>query len=63
MSSSHLAVMVLLGLLVPQPEQFNQLFADLVMIPALRMVFLPLLHNAPSEELAEALTKLQQSVR
>ena len=42
---------------------FNQLFADLVMIPALRMVFLPLLHNAPSKELAEALIKLQHSVK
>jgi hypothetical protein len=42
---------------------FNQLFADLVMLPALRIVFLPLLHNAPSQELAEALIKLQQSVK
>lgn len=42
---------------------FNQLFADLVMLPSLRVVLLPLLHNAPSQELAEALLKLQQSVR
>lgn len=39
---------------------FNQLFADLVMIPTLRMVFLPLLNSSPSEELANALIKLQQ---
>ncbi|CCN85002.1 conserved hypothetical protein [Vibrio nigripulchritudo SFn27] len=42
---------------------FNQLFADLVMLPELRMVLLPLLHNAPSPELADALIKLQQSTR
>ncbi|PWI34476.1 DUF3549 domain-containing protein [Vibrio albus] len=42
---------------------FNQLFADLVMLPALRIVFLPLLHNAPSQELADALIRLQQSVK
>ncbi|EJH2587728.1 DUF3549 family protein [Vibrio parahaemolyticus] len=39
---------------------FNQLFADLVMLPELRMVLLPLLHSSPSEELATALIKLQQ---
>ena len=42
---------------------FNQLFADLVMLPELRMVLLPLLHNAPSQELATALLKLQQNTR
>ncbi len=41
---------------------FNQLFSDLVMLPALRMVLLPLLHNTPSPELAEALIKLQRSL-
>jgi hypothetical protein len=40
---------------------FNQLFADLVMIPKLRMILLPLLHSTPSPELTEALTTLQQS--
>ena len=40
---------------------FNQLFADLVMLPDLRMVLLPLLNSNPSEELAHALIKLQQS--
>ncbi len=38
---------------------FNQLFADLVMIPQLRMVLLPLLHSTPSPQLVEALTNLQ----
>ncbi|WED21189.1 DUF3549 family protein [Vibrio sp. JC009] len=42
---------------------FNQLFADLVMIPNLRLVFLPLLHSNPSKELAQALLKLQQATR
>ncbi len=37
---------------------FNQLFADLVMIPQLRMVLLPLLHSTPSPQLVEALTNL-----
>ncbi|MDG3088876.1 DUF3549 family protein [Vibrio hannami] len=42
---------------------FNQLFADLVMIPSLRMILLPLLHGAPSEELAQALVNLQQATK
>ncbi|NRF62744.1 DUF3549 family protein [Vibrio coralliilyticus] len=42
---------------------FNQLFADLVMLPELRMVLLPLLHSAPSQELAEALVKLQHATK
>lgn len=42
---------------------FNQVFADLVMVPSLRMVLLPLLHSNPSEELANALILLQQSTR
>ncbi len=42
---------------------FNQLFADLVMLPELRMVLLPLLHGAPSQELAQALTNLQQQTK
>lgn len=42
---------------------FNQLFADLVMIPSLRMVFLPLLNSNPSPELANALIKLQQAAK
>ena len=41
---------------------FNQ-FADLVMLPELRMVLLPLLHSSPSEELATALVKLQQATK
>ncbi|KFA96420.1 MULTISPECIES: DUF3549 family protein [Vibrio] len=40
---------------------FNQLFADLVMMPSLRLVLLPLLHSSPSPELAQALVALQQS--
>lgn len=42
---------------------FNQLFADLVMLPELRMVLLPLLHSSPSPELANALLKLQQATK
>ncbi|MGF1747640.1 DUF3549 family protein [Vibrio cionasavignyae] len=40
---------------------FNQLFADLVMMPSLRMVLLPLLHSTPSQELTTALVGLQQA--
>lgn len=39
---------------------FNQLFADLVMIPQLRRVMLPLLHSTPSPQLVAALTQLQK---
>lgn len=42
---------------------FNQLFADLVMLPELRMILLPLLHSSPSEELAQALIRLQQATK
>lgn len=42
---------------------FNQLFADLVMLPELRMVLLPLLHSSPSPELANALFNLQQATK
>ena len=42
---------------------FNQLFADLVMLPELRMVLLPMIHSAPSNELAAALLKLQQATK
>ncbi|MDE1328969.1 DUF3549 family protein [Vibrio aestuarianus] len=42
---------------------FNQLFADLVMLPELRMVLLPLLHSSPTEELANALILLQQATK
>lgn len=42
---------------------FNQLFADLVMLPELRMVVLPLLHSSPSDELADALLRLQQAAK
>ncbi len=42
---------------------FNHLFADLVMIPGLRVVFLPLLHGSPSPELAAALLNLQQEAK
>jgi hypothetical protein len=42
---------------------FNQVFADLVMIPQIRMTLLPLLHSTPSEELANALQLLQLSTK
>ncbi|OBT16868.1 hypothetical protein A9264_10255 [Vibrio sp. UCD-FRSSP16_10] len=44
-------------------ELFNQLFADLVMQPKLRMVILPMLHQAPSQKLASALINLQQNTK
>ncbi|RAH17596.1 DUF3549 domain-containing protein, partial [Vibrio vulnificus] len=37
--------------------------ADLVMLPQLRMVLLPLLHSSPSPELANALLNLQQATK
>ncbi|MGV2987606.1 DUF3549 family protein [Vibrio sp. E150_011] len=40
---------------------FSQVFADLVMMPSLRLVLLPLLHSTPSQELTQALVALQQS--
>ncbi|MDN2481824.1 DUF3549 family protein [Vibrio agarivorans] len=42
---------------------FNQLFADLVMLPELRVVMLPLLHSNPSPQLAQALIKLQDHAK
>ncbi|MDB1124624.1 DUF3549 family protein [Vibrio algarum] len=42
---------------------FNQIFADLVMQPALRLVLLPLLHSNPSNDLAAALVSLQQTTK
>lgn len=42
---------------------FNQLFADLVMLPELRVILLPLLHSTPTPELARALEHLQQAAR
>ncbi|MZI93507.1 DUF3549 family protein [Vibrio sp. CAIM 722] len=42
---------------------FNQLFADLVMLPQLRMVILPLLHASPSPELTQALMELQRNTK
>ncbi len=46
-----------------QQALFNQLFADLVMLPELRVILLPLLHTTASEELATALSTLQQQTR
>ncbi|MDA9556206.1 DUF3549 family protein [Vibrio sp.] len=42
---------------------FNQLFADLVMLPELRLTLLPLLHSNPSKELANALIALQTAAK
>ncbi|MDR9830148.1 DUF3549 family protein [Vibrio sp. FNV 38] len=42
---------------------FNQLFSDLVMLPELRIVMLPLLHSNPSPQLANALLKLQTQTK
>ncbi|KDM90177.1 hypothetical protein EA58_18570 [Photobacterium galatheae] len=42
---------------------FNQLFADLVMLPALRGIMLQVLHREANPELTEAITRLQQAAR
>ncbi|MEJ2766633.1 DUF3549 family protein [Photobacterium sp. MCCC 1A19761] len=42
---------------------FNQLFADLVMLPALRGMMLQILHGQADPALVEAITKLQQHAR
>ncbi|UTM57884.1 DUF3549 family protein [Photobacterium sp. CCB-ST2H9] len=42
---------------------FNQLFADLVMLPALRGIMLQVLHSEANPELTEAITRLQQAAR
>ncbi|NAW85338.1 DUF3549 family protein [Photobacterium halotolerans] len=42
---------------------FNQLFADLVMLPALRGTMLQVLHSSANAELTEAITRLQQATR
>lgn len=42
---------------------FNQVFADLVMQPALRHVFLTLLHSDATQELQTALLSLQQATK
>ena len=42
---------------------FNQLFADLVMLPELRLIMLPLLHSNPSEELTQAMLNLQKAAK
>ncbi|SHO54699.1 DUF3549 family protein [Vibrio quintilis] len=42
---------------------FNQLFADLVMLPELRIILLPLLHSTASAELESAMTALQQNTK
>ncbi|MGL6055122.1 MAG: DUF3549 family protein, partial [Vibrio metschnikovii] len=42
---------------------FNQIFADLVMLPELRVVLLPLLHSSPSPELSQALVNLQRATK
>ncbi len=44
-------------------DLFNHLFADLVMLPPLRMVILPLLHSSPSPELTQALMELQRKTK
>ncbi|RQW62507.1 DUF3549 family protein [Vibrio viridaestus] len=46
-----------------QQAFFNQLFADLVMQPQLRHVFLTLLHSDATDELRLALTALQQAAK
>lgn len=64
LEDSHLAQQFLLRLAQTGNQTlFNQIFADLVMQPSLRMVILPLLHSTPSEELTNALVNLQQSTK
>jgi len=42
---------------------FNQLFADLVMLPLLRGIMLQVLHSQANPALVEAITLLQQHAR
>ncbi len=44
-------------------QLFNQLFADLVMQPTLRMCMLQILHGDANSQLAQALVKLQQNTK
>lgn len=46
-----------------EQDLFNQVFADLVMIPKLRMVFLPLLNSPATPELEAALVSLMQQTK
>ncbi|GAK86979.1 hypothetical protein JCM19238_4588 [Vibrio ponticus] len=64
LTNAHIAEQFLLRLAQTGNQNlFNQLFADLVMLPELRMVLLPLLHSSPSAELANALINLQQAAK
>lgn len=46
-----------------QQGLFNQLFADLVMLPELRVILLPLLNSQASSELEQAILELQGAAR
>lgn len=46
-----------------EPDFFSQIFADLVMQPQLRHVFLTLLHSNATKELQSALLTLQQTTK
>lgn len=64
LQSTHRAQLFLLRLAQTGDQTlFNQLFADLVMLPELRVIFLPLLHSSPCPELTQALIHLQQTTR
>lgn len=46
-----------------QQQLFNQVFADLVMLPELRMVLLPLLYSPATPELKAALTQMTEQAK
>ncbi|MDO6707792.1 DUF3549 family protein [Photobacterium sp. 1_MG-2023] len=64
LANTDAASLYLLRLAQTQDQTlFNQLFADLVMLPALRGVMLQVLHSPANPELTEAITRLQQAAR
>lgn len=64
LTDGELAGLFLLRLAETEDQTlFNQLFADLVMLPNLRGIMLQLLHSPANTALIEAITKLQQHAR
>ncbi|GAA03288.1 DUF3549 domain-containing protein [Photobacterium leiognathi subsp. mandapamensis] len=64
LSSTDIAAKFLLRLAQTEDQAlFNQLFADLVMLPALRGIMLQVLHGQAEPELIAAIQKLQQHAR
>ncbi|OAN14011.1 hypothetical protein A3K86_12425 [Photobacterium jeanii] len=64
LSTPEMAAEFLLRLAQTQDQTlFNQLFADLVMLPLLRGIMLQVLHSQANPELVAAITQLQQATR